>query len=158
MAANRPSPHQRLRGKSADSGHERVVYLAGNLPDENFLSLTAALSACREPGLLLLDSEKTGPEEQRFLAEYHADRVLPIGSFPRGISDLENRLKQRTAPVLTWQRGPPSGVWHALLPHARRCGLPAFAAVAGAAIGLPGRRAAPHLCTCCTRSPVTPAS
>jgi len=98
----------------------RTVYVGSHLSEEQLLSLSALLRVKAPAAQLLLDSEPINHEQQRFLAAYHANEVVPIGSFPRGITDLENRLKCKMAPALCWQEDRPVSIWNALVPEANR--------------------------------------
>jgi len=90
------------------------------LSDEQRIVFSAALAASRHPGVLLLDSHKSSDALKNFLASYGPDRVLPVGSFPEGISSLEERLDMRAAAPLTWKQGPPVDLWRTLFPRAEQ--------------------------------------
>ncbi len=114
-------PQPACPAKSAQATpRSRIVYVAGHLADEQMLTLMTSIMASHRGGLLLMDSEKSTPENKRFLSLYHADHVVPVGWFPQGILDLEQRLGARTDPALTWRDGPPVALWNALIPRARR--------------------------------------
>jgi hypothetical protein len=98
----------------------RQVFLGGNLSDENLIVFTATIAASGHPGVVLLDTPKSSPSAKNFLAAFEPERVIPVGSFPGGKTDLERRLNVTTAPVIPWKRGPPTGLWEALFPRARR--------------------------------------
>jgi hypothetical protein len=99
---------------------ERTVFLAGNLSEEQLLCFTANIAASGQPGTLLLDSSKASPYIRAFLAAYQPHRIVPVGPFPEGIADLEQRLKVKTAPAYTWQRGPPVALLKSLFGRARQ--------------------------------------
>ena len=99
---------------------KRVVFIAGNLSQEDLVTLAANIAASRWPGVLLLDSAKSSPQQRLFLGAYRPEQVIPVGSFPKGVMDLERRLGVKAAPALAWEHGPPAAVWRALFPHARR--------------------------------------
>jgi hypothetical protein len=99
---------------------ERIVYLAGNLADEDLITLTAALSASNHPGILLLDSPELRPATKQFLAAFHPERVIPVSSFSDGIPTVERQLGVKTAPAMEWKRGPPLELWKTLFPRAER--------------------------------------
>src|SRR4051812_30591022 len=90
---------------------ERVVFLGGSLREDDLLSFTATLSASGHPGVVLLDSPKASPYLKAFLAAFRPEQVIPVGSFPGGIPDLERRLGVKTSPGLEWKRGPPVPLW-----------------------------------------------
>jgi hypothetical protein len=98
----------------------RTVYVAGGLSDEQLIQLTANLAACGLPGVLLIDSHQADAQQRHFLAAYRPDRVIPIGSFPDGVADLERRLGVKIGQVVPWQRGQPANLWKAFFPHADR--------------------------------------
>ena len=110
-----------VRGASAAAETARVVYLAGELSsDEDMIMLTAAIAAADPSAVLLLDSPKARPHLKAFLTEFRPERVIPIGSFPNGIPDLEQRLGIRTAPLVEWKPGQPAALWKAILNRAAR--------------------------------------
>lgn len=109
------------RGESPPTpAKPRVVYLVGQLSDEQLLVFTACVSASHQPGLLLIDSDKTTSETKRFLKNYHPDRVVPVGAFAKGVSGVEARTGMSVAPLIPWKSGQPTAVWEALVPQARR--------------------------------------
>src|SRR4051812_20637062 len=71
---------------------DRVVFLAGGLGEEELLTFTATVSASGHPGVVLFDSPGAGPYNKAFLAAMRAEQVIPVGSFPDGVPDLERRL------------------------------------------------------------------
>jgi hypothetical protein len=99
---------------------ERVAFLAGNLADEDLIAFTAALGASHHPGVLLLDAPKLRPATKEFLAAFRPQRVIPVGSFPDGVPELERQLAVTAAPAMEWKRGPPAELWKMLFPHAER--------------------------------------
>src|SRR5262245_4244447 len=69
-----------------------VAYLASaTLPDRALVSLGAAVAA-RPGAVLLLDSPGLSPSLRRFLAEFGAERVVPVGDFAEGQAGLKQRL------------------------------------------------------------------
>jgi hypothetical protein len=98
----------------------RTVYVAGSLNDEELVTCTAALAAGNCPDVLLLDSPPCTPQNKTFLTAYRPDRVVPIGSFPDGVADLEHRLGVTSAAPLSLQHGRPTGLWKAFFPRAER--------------------------------------
>ncbi len=123
-----------LPGKPADSrgygatqpaealpaASQREVFLAGKLSNENLITLTTAVRASGHPGVVLLDSAKSSTYTKAFLTAFRPERIIPVGSFPEGIPDLERRLDVTTAPPLAWEPGPPLALWKALFPRAER--------------------------------------
>jgi hypothetical protein len=102
----------------AAPSRERVVYLAGDLSDENLIGLGAALAAWREDSVLLLDSSKASPYVKAFLSAYKPTRVIPVGIDPLIVSELENRLNIRTERPIFWSHGPPVALWRSLFTQA----------------------------------------
>jgi hypothetical protein len=98
----------------------RQVFLGGHLADEQVVTFTTAIHASGHPGVVLLDSAKSGTPARNFLAAYRPERVIPVGSFPEGITDLEKRLNVTPAPAIPWKGGPPEELWKVLFPKARR--------------------------------------
>jgi hypothetical protein len=98
----------------------RHVFVGGHLSDENTIAFTATVAASGHPGLVLLDSTQNAPHLKHFLASFRPERVIPVGSFPDGITDLERRLNVTTAPAISWKRGPPTELWKVLFPQARK--------------------------------------
>ncbi|MBV9124286.1 MAG: hypothetical protein JO112_13085, partial [Planctomycetes bacterium] len=99
---------------------ERVVYLGGRLADEQVIAFTAAVAAARPDAVVLLDSPSTASPIKAFLADYRPERIVPVGSFPEGVLEVEARLIPRTSPTLPWKRGPPLALWKELFPWAER--------------------------------------
>jgi hypothetical protein len=101
---------------------ERTVFLGGNLSDEDLITLTAAVAAGDHPGVVLLDSPGCTPYHKSFLAAFRPERVVPVGTFPEGITELERRLGVTAAPAqgVAWQRGPPTALWKTLFRPAGR--------------------------------------
>jgi hypothetical protein len=105
---------------AARSKAERQVFLGGNLSDEQIVTFTTTVFASGHPGVVLLDSANSSSAAKNFLASFQPERVIPVGSFPEGITDLERRLNITPAPGIPWTRGPPEAIWQALFPQARR--------------------------------------
>jgi hypothetical protein len=99
---------------------ERVVFLGSGLSGLDLVTFTATVAAGAEDAVVLLDSEKCTPYTRAFLAAYHADRVVPVGTFPLGVTDLRQRLDTPTAPEVAWPKGRPAGLWRLLFPRASR--------------------------------------
>jgi hypothetical protein len=99
---------------------ERIVFLAGGLSHDELVAFTSAVAASAHAGVVLLDSPEQSMYVKSFLATYRPGRIIPVGSFPQGLDDLERRLTIKTAPALKWRRGPPGELWKALFPEVRR--------------------------------------
>jgi hypothetical protein len=99
---------------------ERDVILGGNLSDEKRITLTSTVAASGHPGLVLFDTARASPHVRNFLAAFHPRRVIPIGPFPGGPTDLQRRLNCTPAPVIPWDQDLPTEVWKAFFPRARR--------------------------------------
>jgi hypothetical protein len=98
--------------------NERIVYLARDLPDEQFIVLGATLAAWRPNSVLLLDSTKASPYLKSFLAAYKPDQIVPLGGDADCLADFENRLGIKAATPLTWSRGQPLALWRSLFQRA----------------------------------------
>ena len=88
-------------GQPKRQGAERVVYLAGGLSDEGIISLTANVAASGHSGVVLIDSTKWTEQQKQFLHEFQPQRVVPVGTFPDGMADLERRLAPGAAARLS---------------------------------------------------------
>src|SRR5262245_6906549 len=60
---------------------ERVVFLAGDLAEEDLIAFTANLAASGHPGVLLLDTPRFGPYVKTFLTSFQPEHVIPVGPF-----------------------------------------------------------------------------
>jgi hypothetical protein len=114
------TPRGETAGADARREARQRAFLGGNLSDEQVITFTATLAAARHPGIVLLDSAKSSTPAKNFLATFQPAQVIPVGSFPDGITDLERRLNVSAAPAVPWARGPPVGLWKTLFPRARR--------------------------------------
>lgn len=104
----------------AHADSEKVVFLAGNLSDEDRITFTSALAGSGHPGVVLFDSHDSEVPTEYFLKEFKPARVIPVGSFPHGMQNLEERLHCKMFPAQTWQPGKAGGMWQALFPKATR--------------------------------------
>jgi hypothetical protein len=95
---------------------DRVVLLAGHLSPSSLLQFTAA-AAGRPNAVLLLETEKTGDANKRFLDAYRADKLVLVGSFSESTAEIERRLDLKAA-LLPWSRRPSRDEWIALFPRA----------------------------------------
>jgi hypothetical protein len=104
---------------TADTGQEGgVVYLGGGLSDEQVIALGAAV-ASQPDATMLLDSKPLTPYLKHFLAARKPARVVPIGDFPNGKSELEKRLGLAVEEPSNWRAGPPFRLWPTLFPAAK---------------------------------------
>jgi hypothetical protein len=111
----RPGTEEKVR----QPGETRVVYLAGQLAEEDLIAFSAAVAA-REPApVLLLDTPGVRAHLKRFLTAYQADQVVPVGSFADA-NDLARRLGVPLAPALFWKPGEPGALWEAFFPQAEK--------------------------------------
>src|SRR5262245_35675836 len=92
----------------------RVVYLVGQLPDEDLIALTSAVAVADPPPVVLLETPGTAAYLKGFFAAYRPDRVVPVGSFADTAEERERRLGVTLAPGLTWKAGPPGPLFDAL--------------------------------------------
>ncbi len=107
---------------AADEGgkHEGQVFLATGMPADMLIPLAATIAASGQPGVLLIDTPKSSPHTKQFLAAFKPEHIIPVGSVPQGIADLEERLGVKMAPLCEWQRGPPTALWKAFFPRAEQ--------------------------------------
>src|SRR5262249_39272836 len=99
---------------------ERTVFLCGGLADADLVAFTSAVCASGHPGVVLFDPPRSGPSTRAFLAAFRRECVIPVGSFPQGLAEVEQRLEVKAQPVQTWARGPPAELHKHLFPSARR--------------------------------------
>jgi hypothetical protein len=79
----------------------RVVYLVGELPDEDLLTLASAVAGAEAAPIMLLDTPGSAPYLKGFLTAYRPDRVIPVGTFSDSAEEREQRLGVALAPPLT---------------------------------------------------------
>ena len=116
-----PSVGQEPVPKAAgDARAHRAVYLAGGLSDEQIVILTAAVAAADPTGVVLLDSDESGPYNQAFLAALEPTEIVPVGSFPKGVVALQQGIGTKATRPVPWVRGPPDALWQTFFPEARR--------------------------------------
>jgi hypothetical protein len=99
------------------TANDQVVFLCGRLDPEELLTLTCAVAAAEHPGVVLLDSPKSTPYNKAFLTSFHPERVIPVGTFPDGLADIEQRLGVKTIAPIAWEHGPAFDLWAMLLPR-----------------------------------------
>jgi hypothetical protein len=90
---------------------DRAVYLVGGISGDNLMVLTAAVAAHDPSAVVLLDTPASALQNKVFLQTYQPQHIIPVGAFPEGIDELEDRLEIKTDPVVPWQRGPPLELW-----------------------------------------------
>src|SRR2546423_1889786 len=61
-----------------------VIYLAGDLAEEDLIALSAAVLAGDHPGMLLLDSPRLTAQLKDFLATAGPQQIIPVGAFAKG--------------------------------------------------------------------------
>jgi hypothetical protein len=76
---------------------EKVILLGGELSAEDLVIFSTTMAASSNPGVVLLDSTRIDPYLKAFLASFRSERVVPVGSFPHGHSELERRLEVKPA-------------------------------------------------------------
>src|SRR5262245_47244078 len=111
----------------------RVVYLVGQLADENLITFLASNAANDPEATVLLDTPTTAPYLKEHLKALRPERVVPVGTFPERGSDLERRLGLAMSPpfnVLKNIQGPVAKV--ILCPAKPRSLLLQAASLAGA--------------------------
>ncbi len=108
VASARPEPAQ----------SERIVYLAHDLADEQFIVLGSALAAWRPDSLLLLDSTKASPYLKSFLAAYTPAQIISVGDNADDLAEMERRLDIKSSATLKWSRGQPLALWQSLFRRA----------------------------------------
>ena len=96
-------------------GSDKVVFLAGNLTDEDRITLTSALAG--HPGIVLFDSHESEVPTEFFLKEFRPTRVIPVGGFRESVADLEERLHCKVVAAQPWEPGKAGGLWQAFFPH-----------------------------------------
>jgi hypothetical protein len=111
------------RGDSAPAASpapltRRSVILAGGLSDEQVLVVSAGLAAAENPPILLLDSMRLRRYVRLFLDAYHADQVVPVGTFAEGPERLQGQLGTPVKAPVDWPQGRPDGLWKLLFPRA----------------------------------------
>jgi len=99
---------------------ERVVFLGGELEEEELIAFSANLAASGHPGVLLLDAPRLSPFLRTFLSAFKPETIVPIGSFPEGAADLRKRLGTATEPPLPWKGNLPPELAKGLFAKADR--------------------------------------
>ncbi len=99
---------------------ERTVFVGGRLSDVQTVALTAAVQASGHPGVVLFDSPGSITSTRAFLKSFQPAQLIPVGSFPESVGDLELRLNQRAARSFSWEEGQPAELQRALFATAPR--------------------------------------
>jgi hypothetical protein len=89
---------------------ERVVFLAGDLAEEDLIAFTANAVASGHPGVVLRDGPRCSRGLRGFLSAFGPERLIAVGPFPAGTDDLERRLGIRPT-LLAWDKGPSDELW-----------------------------------------------
>lgn len=118
-------PRHYPRARSAQSTtptckEDRVVYIGGNLSDEQLIVLGATISGGTNDAVLLLDSTDTRQYIKHFLTAYKPKSVIPIGTFDESQSELKQQWNEKSEPIIKWKNGPPAPAWERLFPKADR--------------------------------------
>jgi hypothetical protein len=99
---------------------ERVVFLAGDLAEEELIALSANLAASGHPGVLLLDTPRFSTYTRSFLTAFQPEHVVPVGSFSEDAEALDHRLGVKTTAAVKWKHNLPPELGKALFPRAER--------------------------------------
>lgn len=114
FALDRGRPHIWL-GKQSD----RVVFLGGNLTDEQTITLSSALAASGHPGVFLLDSPGSHEYLQDFLKRFGPRRIVPVANDAGRMMVLDKGLQSKCDSVRPWTGGPADDLRKSLLPDAK---------------------------------------
>jgi Peptidase family C25 len=79
----------------------RPVFLAHDLTEAESICLTTSAVASNPEAVVLFDSPKLAPYMKAFLKAYQPSRIIPVGSFPEGRLELEQRLEIQTTPIVS---------------------------------------------------------
>jgi hypothetical protein len=108
----RPGHRPGLRGQPP-ARPETTVFLGGDMSDEERVVFTAAVAAAGHPGVVLFDTPKARLHLARFLREFDASDVRPVGRF-----DSDSEWSDKSPVAL--RRGRPGDLWRVLFPTAER--------------------------------------
>jgi hypothetical protein len=97
-----------------------VVFVAGGLSEEERITVPAAIAATGQASIVLLDTPLTRAHARVFVEAYRPDCLVPVGSFPKGTTDLEAALGMKVAPLLGLGPSCPTALQQALFPQAPR--------------------------------------
>jgi hypothetical protein len=102
------------------SAAERTIFLAGGLNDEDTITFTSTLSACRHPGILLFDSPRSQEFTRSLLHDFRPSRVIPVDPSFKNEPDVTQRLGLPTASPLPWPGAGSGRIQAAFLPSANK--------------------------------------
>jgi hypothetical protein len=114
------APDAEPREGAAGCKGGRAAYIASGLTDSELVALIANIAAADPDAVVLLDTPSSSTANRDFLTAYRPDRVVPVGRFALGVSELERRLEVRSTPVFRWGEGMPPALWKSLFPRADR--------------------------------------
>jgi hypothetical protein len=109
-----------LTAPAVRADDDRTIFLGGGLSDEETVTFTATVAASGHPGAVLLDTPKAIAYVKPFLTSFQPERIVPVGSFPASLADLERRLGMKPVPPLEWNGGRPTELWKVLFPRAEQ--------------------------------------
>jgi hypothetical protein len=116
---NGPSTQLHAEPPRSDARGERTVFLVGEQTDEERIVCTAAIAAARHPGVILFDTAAARPHLARFLQEFEAELVHPVGRFDPN-DDLSARLACPLGDSFLTRNDRPGDLWRFLFPKADR--------------------------------------
>ena len=96
------------------------IYLAGELSPEDQLTLILALRVGQPHCPLLIDSSKASACLRATIADMKAGVVRPIGGFPMGVKEVEQRLGVPAQAIRTWGRVDKADLWMNMFPKAAK--------------------------------------
>jgi hypothetical protein len=96
------------------------VFLFGDMPEDDLISLSATIAAGRPTGVLLFDSPACTAANRSFLKACRANHVCAVGHFGAGVADLQRRLDIRATRSPRWENRQPIGLWKVFFPRASR--------------------------------------
>jgi hypothetical protein len=109
-------PAPLLAGEPADP----IVFVGGELSDEQIIVFTVTVAAGRAADVALLDSSQASAANRAFLTAFRPQQIIPVGAFPEGTESLQRRLGMPPEPVAEWKEGWPTALWKIVFPKADR--------------------------------------
>lgn len=109
VLTDQPAPSQRPAPSAPDKAPARVVYLAGELPDEALIALGSAV-ATRPEATLLLDSRPLRPYLKHFLCQLKPPRVVAVGKFSDDRPALTKHLGVEVEEIIPWSERVPARI------------------------------------------------
>jgi hypothetical protein len=94
-----------------------TVFVGGEMTAAECVAFTTALATARHPGVVLFDTPKAGPHLARFVREFGASAIVPIGRFADA-DQLAERFGMKTEPIIGFKDGRPDGLGKFLYPDA----------------------------------------